>query len=251
MLKYLRIGFALFIEFFTGFLWVIIPNIFLKRHRSLKSRYRGLRTIIFRLSKVLRMEVIINGFDFNHHPGPYFIVATHQSMLDPFLMIYLFSQPIRFIAKKEARRLPMFGEATASIDTIYIDRKDVRSQVRSLKLMRESLIRQENNWLAFPEGTRNKNQQGQLLEFKAGTFKQAMEAKATILPLVTFGCSRPLNPHLKWRKYPIQVTALNPIPYSDYAGLSTIEFAKQIQSAMQVQSDKMLICDKEWINHHQ
>jgi 1-acyl-sn-glycerol-3-phosphate acyltransferase len=244
MLKYLRIGFRLFIEFFVGYLWVILPNVWFRKRIDLATRYRQLRRIIRRLYPTLHAQLYITNGEVTKEKGPFFIVCNHHSTLDPFLLIYLFEHPVRFISKKEVRRMFLFGDASASIDGVFINRKSVRSQIKKLNEMKDSLLRQETHWLAFPEGTRNRQYSNPLLPFKPGTFKQALEAKATILPMVTYGFFRPLDPKLNWKKYPVQVDFLPKITYEQYQGKTTIAVAEEIQKLMQVRSDEMIALDK-------
>ena len=244
MFKYLRIGFRLFVELFVGYLWVILPNLWFRRRIDLATRYRQLRQIIHRLYPTLRAQLYITNGEVTKEKGPFFIVCNHHSTLDPFLLIYLFEHPVRFISKKEVRKMFLFGDATASIDGMFINRKSVRSQLAKLNEMKQSLINKDTHWLAFPEATRNRQYSQPLLPFKAGTFKQAMEAKATILPMVTYGFFRPLDPKLDWKKYPVQVEFLPKITYEDYQGKSTITLAEDIQKMMQERSDKMIALDK-------
>lgn len=244
MFKYLRIGFRLFIELFVGYLWVILPNLWFRRRIDLATRYRQLRQIIHRLYPTLRAQLYITNGEVTKEKGPFFIVCNHHSTLDPFLLIYLFEHPVRFISKKEVRKMFLFGDATASIDGMFINRKSVRSQLVKLNEMKQSLINKETHWLAFPEATRNRQYSKPLMPFKAGTFKQAMEAKATILPMVTYGFFRPLDPKLDWKKYPVQVEFLPKITYEDYQGKSTITLSEDIQKMMQERSDKMIELDQ-------
>ena len=243
MVKYLRLGFRLLLELFAGYLFIILPNVWFKRRIPLEKRYTSLRKIIHGLYKTLRIKLYINDPSVTKDKGPYFIVCNHHSMLDPFLLIYLFEHPVRFIAKKEVRRLLIFGDATASIDALFINRKSVRSQLHSLETMKESLIKKDTHWLAFPEATRNKQYSNPMLPFKAGTFKQAMEAKATILPMVTYGFFRPLDPKIDWKQYPVQVEFLDKITPEMYEGKSTIEVAEMIRNLMQIRSDKIRLHD--------
>jgi 1-acyl-sn-glycerol-3-phosphate acyltransferase len=170
MLKYLRIGFRLFVEFFVGYLWVILPNVWFRKRIDLETRYRRLRRIIRRLYPTLHTQLYLTHGEVTKEKGPFFIVCNHHSTLDPFLLIYLFEHPVRFISKKEVRRMFLFGDASASIDGVFINRKSVRSQIAKLNEMKESLLRQETHWLAFPEGTRNRQYSKPLQPFKPGTY---------------------------------------------------------------------------------
>jgi 1-acyl-sn-glycerol-3-phosphate acyltransferase len=244
MFKYLRIGFRLFIELFIGYSWVILPNLWFRKHIDLKTRYRQLRKIVRRLYPTLHAQLYLSHGEVTKEKGPFFIVCNHHSTIDPFLLIYLFEYPVRFISKKEVRKMFLFGDATASIDGMFINRKSVRSQINKLNEMKESLIRKDTHWLVFPEGTRNRQYSNPLLPFKAGSFKQAMEAKATILPMVTYGFFRPLDFKLSWKKYPVQVDFLPKITHEDYQGKTTIALAEEIREMMQIRSDKMIELDK-------
>ena len=244
MFKYLRIGFRLFIELFIGYLWVILPNLWFRKRIDLNTRYRQLRKIVRRLYPTLHAQLYLSHGEVTKEKGPFFIVCNHHSTIDPFLLIYLFEHPVRFISKKEVRKMFLFGDATASIDGMFINRKSVRSQINKLNEMKESLIRKDTHWLVFPEGTRNRQYSNPLLPFKAGSFKQAMEAKATILPMVTYGFFRPLDFKLSWKKYPVQVDFLPKITHEDYQGKTTIALAEEIREMMQIRSDKMIELDK-------
>lgn len=243
MFKYLRLGFRLLIELFVGYLFIILPNVWFKKRKPLSIRYTQLRKIIHGLYKTLRITLYIDHPDITKDKGPYFIVCNHHSMLDPFLLIYLFENPVRFMAKKEVRKLFLFGDATDSIDALFINRKSVRSQLDQLEVMKQSLIRKDTHWLIFPEATRNTQYSNPMLPFKAGSFKQAMEAKATILPMVTYGFFRPLDPKIDWKKYPVQIDFLDKITPDMYEGKSTIEVAEIVRNLMQIRSDKMRLLD--------
>jgi 1-acyl-sn-glycerol-3-phosphate acyltransferase len=243
MWKYLRLGLILSFEFFYTYLAVIIPNVIFKKRRSLMYRYTTLRKAIRRLYRALRIRLYLEGNAITETKGPYFIVCNHHSMLDPFLLIYLFPNPVRFISKKEVRNLFIFGDATASIDALFINRKSVRSQLAKLEEMKQSLIAKDTHWLVFPEATRNMQYSNPLLPFKAGAFKQAIEAKATILPMVTYGFFRPLDPKLNWKQYPVQVSFLPVITPESYAGKTSVQLAEEVQAKMQAASDVIRLKD--------
>jgi 1-acyl-sn-glycerol-3-phosphate acyltransferase len=244
MKKYLRIVFLAAFEFLFTYFFIILPNLVFRKHWSLKHRYTTLRGAVRRLHKFLRLKLYVTNIELLDNPEKYFIVCNHHSMIDPFLVIYLFKDPVRFLAKKEVRRLLIFGDATASIDALFINRKSIKSQINVLRTMKESLIQKDSHWLVFPEGTRNKQKSQPLLPFKAGTFKQAMETNATIVPLVTYGFFRPLDPKINWKSYPIQIELLSPITPEMYQGKTSFQLAEDVQQLMQAKSDEMVEKDK-------
>ena len=245
MRKYLRIALGYAFQFIHAYLFVILPNVLFRKQFSLVHRYKTLRRSIRHLYRAIRIQLYVNHPEVPLQKGPFFIVCNHHSTLDPFLIIHLFPDPIRFLGKKEVRKLLVFGDATASIDTLYIDRTNIRSQIQVLDKMKTSLINRDSHWLIFPEGTRNRQYSQPLLPFKPGAFKQALEAKATILPMVTYGFFRPLDPKLNWKHYPVQVDFLPVITPAMYAGKSTVELAAEVQAMMQAVSDKMKQADDQ------
>jgi 1-acyl-sn-glycerol-3-phosphate acyltransferase len=246
MRKYLRIVIFAGFEFVFDYFFIILPNVLFKRWIPLSHRYKTLRGAVRRLYHYLRLKMYITNIDRMKPGQTYYIVSNHHSMLDPFLAIYLIKDPIRFLAKKEVRHLLIFGDATASIDALFINRKSIKSQIGTLNIMKKSLEEKETHWLVFPEATRNKQFSNPLLPFKAGTFKQAMQTNATILPMVTFGFFRPLNPKLNWKSYPIQVDFLEPITPDMYQGKSTIQIAEEVQARMQEASDRLRKLDETY-----
>jgi 1-acyl-sn-glycerol-3-phosphate acyltransferase len=75
---------------------------------------------------------------------------------------------------------------------------------------------------------------------KPGSFKHAMETQTTILPMITFGFHRPINPKIKWKRYPVQVDFLPPITPAMYAGKTTQELADMIQNMMEIASKPLI-----------
>jgi 1-acyl-sn-glycerol-3-phosphate acyltransferase len=245
MRKYGRLIPLLFFPLFFSYVFVVFPNMLLRKLLPLSYRYRSLRAVVKLIYKGLRIQRLVENESFAHQSKDQFIVCNHHSFIDPFLIIDLFPHPIRFLAKKETRTLPIFGDATASIDAMFIKRESVKSQVLLLRQMKVELEKRTTNWLVFPEGTRNREFYSQpLLPFKPGAFKQAMEAKVNILPMVTYGFQRILDKSIHWKKYPVQIAFLDPITPEMYEGLSTREVADLVRERMQAKSDKLFLEDQ-------
>lgn len=240
MKKYIRIVLLAGFEFTFTYVFIILPNMLFRKKWSLKHRYTTLRGAVGRLKKFLRLKLYVQNIERFDSKEKFFIVCNHHSMIDPFLVIHLIKDPVRFLAKKEVRHQLVFGDASASIDALFIDRKSIKSQIAVLRTMKESLIQKDSHWLVFPEGTRNKQKFQALLPFKAGTFKQAMETNSTILPMVTYGFFRPLNPKINWKSYPIQVDFLAPITPEMYQGKTSFQLAEEVHHIMQVKTDEMV-----------
>ncbi|BES93716.1 Acyltransferase [Nesidiocoris tenuis] len=113
------------------------------------------------------------------------ITANHQSIFDILGMFNMWETMgmCTAIAKKELLYVPPFGPAAWLAGLVYIDRRNPKSALQTLK-SNTRLIRQFKAKLwVFPEGTRNKTGE-QLLTFKKGAFRLAIDTKGPIIPVV-------------------------------------------------------------------
>ena len=117
-------------------------------------------------------------------------VFNHQSHLDIPLLAYSLPMQLRFIGKKELKRVPFFGPAILRMGHFLINRKDHQSALKELKIAGES-IRGKGISLGFaPEGTRSPD--GCLLPFRKGAFVLSIETGLPILPVTVDGTSKGL-----------------------------------------------------------
>jgi 1-acyl-sn-glycerol-3-phosphate acyltransferase len=113
----------------------------------------------------------------------YVVVSNHQSIADMFLLSHL-PFDMRFIAKAELFKLPYIGWLLRCSGDIPIGRRDGGSIRVAMAELHRTLIH-GMSVMIFPEGTRSRD--GQLLPFKNGAFKLAIEAQAPVLPVLLEG----------------------------------------------------------------
>jgi 1-acyl-sn-glycerol-3-phosphate acyltransferase len=89
----------------------------------------------------------------NMPQGPCIIASKHQSDWDIFAILPLTTRPA-FIAKKELMRIPFFGWAAASIDTIEIDRALGAEAIPAMIESARAALSRGCQIIIFPEGTR-------------------------------------------------------------------------------------------------
>ena len=115
---------------------------------------------------------------------PIILISNHQSNLDiPTLLGYL-PLDFAFIAKKEMKNWPLIGGWMKALNCIFLDRKNAR---QGMKDMKNAISKVEDgySYVIFPEGSRTEN--GEVEEFKKGSFKLAKDSKVRILPLTICG----------------------------------------------------------------
>ncbi len=122
------------------------------------------------------------------------LMSNHCSHTDPFLICHL-PVTMRWLAKASLFKIPFLGWAMWAVGDIPVRRGDPHSA-------REAMLRCAY-WLnrgvavaVFPEGTRSAS--GELLPFKDGAFRLAIETGADILPLAVTGTHTALRKH-DWR----------------------------------------------------
>ncbi len=134
--------------------------------------------------KVFGIGVSVHGEESLPAVGGGIVVFNHQSLFDiPVLMVST-AKNIRFGAKIELFKLPIFGAAMRACGTLPIAREN-RAEV--LKIYKAAEIRFKRNTLFVlaPEGTRQK--EPAIGKFKKGPFLFAINAGVPIIPVVLKG----------------------------------------------------------------
>lgn len=122
------------------------------------------------------------------------IVSNHESHSDPFLIAHLPWQ-MRFLAKESLFKIPLIGWGLWVAGDIAVRRGAAESIQEAMRKCAWWLER-GMPVMIFPEGTRS--QTGELLPFKDGAFRLAIETGADVLPLALRG-TRKAMPNNTWR----------------------------------------------------
>lgn len=114
------------------------------------------------------------------NPSPTLFVGNHTSNIDVAVAISILPTPKAFIAKIEMRKIPILMWWMHEIGCVFLDRDNLRQQVKSLKMAQDNM-ETGLSYLVFPEGTRSKTHS--LLEFKPGAFRLATKTNTPIQPI--------------------------------------------------------------------
>lgn len=146
----------------------------------------------------------------NDFSVPALFVANHRSFYDIPALVGAIPTNLRFLAKKEVRKIPFLGLYAAAMGMVFIDRGDSEASRVSVDLMSE-LLEDGASMASYPEGTRSRT--GELLPFKTGSFVAAIKAGVPIVPVGISGSERVLPPDgFAPRPGRIRVTVGEPIP---------------------------------------
>lgn len=110
-------------------------------------------------------------------------VSNHCSNIDPFLLGHL-PWEMKFLAKAVLFRIPAVGWGIKIAGDIPLVRGSTKS-IKAAMARAKFYVERGMPVLIFPEGTRSTT--GDLLPFKDGAFRLAIEAQAHILPIAVGG----------------------------------------------------------------
>jgi len=136
------------------------------------------------LARLIPMRVRVEGREHLDPRRSYVLVSNHQSQSDVLVLYGWLGVDFKWVMKQELRRVPGIGVACDRLGHIFIDRSDHAAAVATLTAARERIIN-GTSVIFFPEGTRSRN--GQLLPFKRGAFRMALDLGLPILPLTVAG----------------------------------------------------------------
>ncbi len=146
--------------------------------------------------------------------GPAIYISNHESALDVWALLRAIPRNLRFVAKQELFRIPVFGWYLRLARFVAVDRRDHTRAVLALKQAGE-IVRAGTSLIFFPEGTRSLD--GRVQQFKKGPFVVAMEARAPVVPIAIAGACA-LNPKQRLEVSPgtIQVAIGEPLRPDDF-----------------------------------
>ncbi len=164
------------------------------------------------------------------------IIANHRSLLDPVLLyVFIYKKcsirPI-FVAKKELKDSKI-GFILDLIDTIYLDRENLREGIKSIETQVNTL-KNNKSIVIFPEGKRNVEED--LLEFKSGALESAYKTMVPIQPIVIAHAEDYLDNRKTVKKKDrkeISFNILDPLQPSSFIHIERNILAKNLRNTMQ------------------
>jgi len=147
-------------------------------HRS----YVGFARVCVRIAGT---ELMLRGADRIAPGRSYVVVVNHESTWDPICVVaalpYLL---LRFLAKGQLMRIPIFGNALALTGNVRVERTQTAGDVSRVQ---EGMDRRDPavSVLFFAEGTRSRD--GAFRPFRMGAFATALASGLPVLPIAVAG----------------------------------------------------------------
>ncbi len=187
-----------------------------------QTRYAFLHYLTPIANRRGRVKVVCHGLENLPKDNGYVLFPNHQGMFDALMVLETHERPITTVSKKEVQNIFFVKQIFQIMQSRFIDREDVR---QSMKVMMEVTkdIKAGRNYLIFAEGTRSRNGNN-ILEFKGGSFKCAMQAKCPIVPVALIDSYQAFDTK-SIKKLTVQIHYLKPLYYEDYKDMKSVEIA--------------------------
>lgn len=157
----------------------------------------------------------------------FLLVANHESMFDVVNIVQAVDEPIGFVSKIENSKIPIFKSMMLLLNSVFLDRNDIRQSTKTLSLAADNIIKY-NSLAVLPEGTRSTKQ----MEFKAGSFKIAQKAKCPIVACTVVNTAALFEERHTIKRQTSKVIFHKPLLYDDYKDLSMVEIASMVEKTI-------------------
>ena len=174
-------------------------------------------------AKLFGISIEITGQE-NYCPEKnYLVISNHAGMADIPLLLGTMNLNLRFVAKEELGKIPLFGHVIRKAGFVMIKRGQNREALKSL-LAASEVLKSGRSVHIFPEGTRSAD--GKLLPFKRGAFLVAQKGEAPVLPVTIIG-SHLITPKksLKINKGKIRIIIAPPLQPSLFKSVEELRDA--------------------------
>ncbi|MBN2114545.1 MAG: 1-acyl-sn-glycerol-3-phosphate acyltransferase [Acidimicrobiia bacterium] len=142
-------------------------------------------------------KVTIEGLENVDRSRSYVCVSNHLSNLDAPYHLGLMPVGVRFLAKKELYKIPLFGSTLRAVGMVETDRRAHSPEaLRVLNDRVSYVISIGRSLMIYPEGTRSHD--GELQAFKKGAFRIAVHNQMPLLPIAIAGTNKVWPHGEKW-----------------------------------------------------
>ncbi len=167
---------------------------------------------------------------------PYVVVSNHESFVDILLISHL-PWEMKWLSKVEILRIPVLGWDMVLARDVPVERGTRKSAVKAMRRCAE-ILRRRVSVIIFPEGTRSTT--SEMLPFKDGAFRLAIDAGVPILPLVVRGTGSALPKH-GWRfgRSDAEVRVLAPVETTGLTSKDVDQLKTRVRDLIQQTRDEM------------
>lgn len=210
--------------------WLFLMNRYqdIEKHDEIK-RYNLLRRIVIRANKAGRVTIKSFGTEYLPKENGYILFPNHQGLYDTLALFETHERPFSIVLKKEIKNNFLIKQVMGLLEAQAIDREDVRQSMKVIIKMTEE-VKLGRNYIIFAEGTRTRDKNN-ILEFKGGSFKSAINARSPIVPVALIDSYQAFDTN-SIKKLTVQIHYLKPLYYEDYKDMKSNEIADYVENVI-------------------
>jgi 1-acyl-sn-glycerol-3-phosphate acyltransferase len=194
------------------------------------TRYAYLHKLVPIVNRRGRVRIDCHGLENLPKETGYVMFPNHQGLFDALAFLETHERPFVTVMKKEVKDTILLKQVIQLLQAEVIDREDIRQSMQVIMNMTRR-VKTGENFLIFAEGTRSRNG-NQLLEFKGGSFKSAINAKCPIVPVALIDSFKPFDTN-SIKRLTVQIHYLKPLYYEDYKDMKSTEIADLVAATIQ------------------
>lgn len=193
---------------------------------SEEERYRFAQKMINYMKASGKIRTEVYGCEHLPQEGGYVMFPNHQGKYDALGIIYAHEKPCSFVMDKAKSYSFLVKEFVDMLGAKRLELDNVRQNLTIINEITED-VKKGRRYVLFSEGGYDQNK-NHVQQFKPGSFKCAMRARAPIVPVALIDSYKPFN-SFSLGKVVTKVVFLEPLFFEDYDGMKTPEIAKLVR----------------------
>lgn len=165
---------------------------------SMKARDRftlGVVRVTFRILLFLAgVKLHISGYENIPKDKPVVYIGNHRSFFDVITTYALYPNMTAFVAKKSFKKIPFLSWWMMMLHNLFLDRGNIKQGMQTI-LTAIEYVKGGMSVVIFPEGTRNRTYEEDMLEFHEGSFKISDKSGAPVIPMTLYNTSAIFEDH--------------------------------------------------------
>lgn len=194
--------------------------------KNFDNNYQLISKITKNVNKAGKVKIEAYGIENLPKKNGFVLFPNHQGLYDTLAFFESCPRTLAFVIKKEASNIILLKQVVKATGSLVMDREDIRQSMKVINIMTEE-VKKGRNFVIFPEGTRSKLG-NQLLDFKAGSFKSAVKAKAPVVPCAIMNAYIPFDEN-HTDPVTVKLFYLEPMYYDEYKDMKTSEIAMEVK----------------------
>jgi 1-acyl-sn-glycerol-3-phosphate acyltransferase len=178
--------------------------------RSDRMALRVVQHAFFVIEFLSGVDLTITGQENVPQDTSVLYIGNHLGFFDIVLTYSRVPANTGYISKQSVFKVPILRLWMYRLHCLGLDRSDIRQGMKVI-LKAIDYVKNGTSIFIFPEGTRSKT--GEVLPFKAGSFKIATKSGCPIIPVAITGTDNILENHFPWiKRAKVSITYGKPIP---------------------------------------